>query len=85
MPGARARVGRACASDRPLVASNVDLAPSHPGGLDIDLASRFVRGLAESAGLTIHVRLVEGEDSDHVLAAIFKALGVALADACSVV
>ena len=35
----------------------------------------------DAAGLTIHVRLIEGEDSEHVLVAIFKALGVALARA----
>lgn len=67
---------------RPLVASNADLSDSRVGGLGIDLAARFLRGLAESAGLVIHVRLVEGTDSQHVLEAIFKALGVALASAC---
>ena len=30
-------------------------------------------------GLTLHVRLIEGSDPEHVLEAIFKALGVALA------
>src|SRR5439155_1734370 len=30
----------------------------------------------------LHVRLVEGRDTQHVLEAIFKALGVALAQAC---
>ena len=69
-------------SGRPLVASNVDLGPSRVGGLHTDLAARFLRGLADAAGLTIHVRLIEGEDTDHVLEAIFKALGVALARAC---
>ena len=44
-------------------------------GLRTDLAAAFLRGLAEEAGLTIHVRLFEGEDSQHVLEAIFKALG----------
>src|SRR5262245_18527644 len=73
------------ASDRPLVASNVDLAASHFGGLETDLAQRFLGALAETAGLTVHVRLVEGEDTGHVADAIFKALGVALADACTVV
>ena len=29
----------------------------------------------------MHVRLIEGEDTGHALAAIFKALGVALARA----
>ena len=73
------------ASGRPLVASNVDLAASHLGGLETDLTQRFLRALAEAAGLTVHVRLVEGEDTAHVVDAIFKALGVALADACTVI
>ena len=72
-------------SGRPLVASNVDLAPSHVGGLSTDLAQRFLTALADAAGLTIHVRLIEGEETGHVVEAIFKALGVALADACSAV
>lgn len=69
-------------AERPLVASNADLSASRVGGLGIDLAARFLRGLAESAGLVVHVRLVEGTDSQHVLDAIFKALGVALSEAC---
>jgi imidazoleglycerol-phosphate dehydratase len=67
---------------RPLVASNADLSASRVGGLNIDLAARFLRGLAESAGLVVHVRLIEGTDSQHALDAIFKALGVALSEAC---
>ncbi len=71
------------ASGNALVASNADLTSTRAGGLRTDLAAGFLNGLAEAAGLTIHVRLFEGEDSQHVLEAIFKALGVALADACS--
>jgi len=63
-------------SGRPLVASNVDL--RGVGGIGSDLTARFLRSLADTAGLTIHVRLIEGEDTDHVLIAIFRALGVAL-------
>ena len=66
-------------SGRPLVASNADLTGA--GGLGTDLAARFLGRLAEEAGLTIHVRLMEGDDTGHALAAIFKALGVALARA----
>jgi imidazoleglycerol-phosphate dehydratase len=66
-------------SGNPLVASNVDLTSERAGGLRMDLAAAFLRGLAAAAGLTIHVRLFEGEDSAHVLESIFKALGVALA------
>ena len=69
------------ASGRPLVVSNADLTSTRAGGLRADLAATFLDELAESAGLTIHVRLLEGEDSQHVLSAIFKALGIALAQA----
>jgi imidazoleglycerol-phosphate dehydratase len=66
-------------SGRALVASNADL--TGVGGLGRDLPARFLQALAQELGLTIHVRLIEGENADHVLGAIFKALGVALARA----
>jgi len=69
-------------SDRPLVFSNVDLSGAHVGGLGTDLAARFLQELAEGAGLALHVRLIEGRDPQHVLEAIFKSLGIALAYAC---
>lgn len=66
-------------SGKTLVASNADLTGA--GGLGADLAARFLASLSETAALTLHVRLLEGENTDHVLEAIFKALGAALADA----
>ena len=71
-------------SETSLLASNVDLSAARAGGLHSDLAARFLGALVEAAGLTLHVRLIDGEDSQHVLEAIFKALGAALADACRV-
>jgi imidazoleglycerol-phosphate dehydratase len=68
-------------SERPLVASNVDLTEARAGGLGSDLTARFLDAFADAAGLTLHVRLIDGEDSRHVLEAIFKALGAALAEA----
>ncbi len=67
------------ASGTALVASNADLTGA--GGLGSDIAARFLGALTDAALLTLHVRLIEGEETDHVLEAIFKALGVALADA----
>jgi imidazoleglycerol-phosphate dehydratase len=69
------------ASGRPLVVSNVDLSAARVGGLKSDLVARFLEELAAGAGLTLHVRLVHGEQTQHVLEAIFKALGTALGDA----
>ena len=62
--------------------SNVDLSDARVAGLARDIVSTFLNALAEGAGLTLHVRLIEGSDPDHVLEAIFKALGVALAQSC---
>jgi imidazoleglycerol phosphate dehydratase HisB len=68
-------------SGRPLVVSNADLSSTRAGGLKGDLAATVIDELARAAGLTVHVRLIEGESSQHVLSAIFKALGIALARA----
>ena len=71
------------ASGRPLLVSNVDLSQARVGGLATDLAARFLERLTQCAGLTLHVRLIEGSETQHVLEAIFKALGAALAMACA--
>jgi imidazoleglycerol-phosphate dehydratase len=70
------------ASGRPLVVSNVDLSDARVAGLARDIVATFLNALAEGAGLTLHVRLIEGSDPEHVLEAIFKALGVSLAQSC---
>jgi imidazoleglycerol-phosphate dehydratase len=70
-------------SDEPLVVTNVDLTQARIAGLGTDVARRFLDRFAEGAGVTLHVRLLNGTDTQHVLEAIFKSLGVALAQACS--
>ena len=70
-------------TDAPLLVSNVDLTQARIGGLGTDVARRFLERFAEGAGVTLHVRLLNGTDTQHVLDAIFKALGVALAAACT--
>jgi imidazoleglycerol-phosphate dehydratase len=70
-------------SEQSLVVTNVDLTGARIGGLATDVARRFLDRFAEGAGVTLHVRLLNGTDTQHVLEAIFKALGVALAQACT--
>jgi len=67
-------------SDRPLVASNADF--SGVGGLRSDVVAVFLEELANGAGLNVHIRVLEGKDPQHVLSAIFKALGAAIGQAC---
>ena len=69
-------------SDRPLLVSNADLTGARLGGMATDLGAAFLREVVDGASLTVHVRLIDGTDTHNVLEAIFKALGVALAQAC---
>lgn len=69
-------------SDRALFVSNVDLTGARLGGMATDLVAAFLREFVEGASLTLHVRLIDGSETHNVLEAIFKALGVALAQAC---
>lgn len=69
------------ASGRPRLVTNVDLTEAHLGGLRSDLLTALLEAIAEGAGLTIHVRLLHGVEPKHVLDAIVKALGRALAAA----
>ncbi len=76
----------ACAAlerdDAPRLVTNVDFSGQRVGGLNTDVSTRFLRELAEAANLNLHVRLLEGTDPQHVLTAIFKAVGAALGQAC---
>jgi imidazoleglycerol-phosphate dehydratase len=82
LPAEEALAGVVVELGRPLVVANVDFSGRLVGGLASDVLARFLEELAAGAGLNVHVRLVEGKDSEHVLEAIFKALGAALGQAC---
>jgi len=69
-------------SDEPLLVSHVDLSEARLGGVSTDIVAAFLRELSNGALLTLHVRLLDGSDAHHVLEAIFKALGTALAQGC---
>ena len=69
------------ASDAPLLVSHVDLSGARLGGMGTDVVATFLEEFVTAASLTLHVRLIDGSDPHHVLEAIFKALGTALAQA----
>lgn len=54
-------------------------------GLDFSIIKHFLRSLAQSGRFTVHVSRIYGEDAHHVYEALFKALAVALREACKVV
>jgi imidazoleglycerol-phosphate dehydratase len=70
------------ASEESLLVSNVDLTAQRLGGMETDLVASLLHEVVDGASLTMHVRLINGSETRHVLEAIFKTLGVALAQAC---
>jgi imidazoleglycerol-phosphate dehydratase len=65
-------------SNRPYLHYGVKLPDQKVGAFDTALAQEFLRALSLHAGLTLHVELAHGENSHHILEAVFKALGKAL-------
>ena len=48
------------------------------GGYDTELTEEFLRAVAFNAGITLHAKVLYGNNSHHKVEAIFKALGHAL-------
>jgi len=67
--------------DEGRLVTNVDFSDERVGGVSTDVPVRFLEELALAARLNLHVRLVEGTDPQHVLTAIFKAVGASLGQA----
>jgi imidazoleglycerol-phosphate dehydratase len=71
-------------SGRAFVVHEVGVPAETIGTFDTGLVEDFVRALAQTAELTLHVRLRSGRAPHHVVEAEFKALAKALGDACAV-
>ena len=62
----------------------VDLPIEIIGTFDTTLAKEFMIALASTAGITVHVRSLAGDNAHHIIEAAFKAVARALAEAVSV-
>ena len=60
---------------------DVPIVPAKVGTFDTELAHEFFAGLARDAGITLHLRLVCGENAHHIIEATFKAAARALREA----
>ena len=54
------------------------------GDFDTELVKEFLLGFVRTAGITLHVRQLDGENSHHILEGVFKALGRTLNKACEI-
>lgn len=57
---------------------------SKVGDFDVELVKEFILGFARSAGLTIHLIQFAGENTHHIIEAVFKGMARALNNACHI-
>jgi len=70
-------------SNRPYLHYDAAIKDQKVGTFDTALAKEFLRALSLHAGLTLHVSVFHGDNTHHIIEAVFKALGRALGQAVS--
>jgi len=69
-------------SGRPYLAYGLQLGAKRIKDFDPQLLEEFLRAFCDRARLTLHLEQRAGKNSHHILEAAFKALGLALRQAC---
>ena len=65
-------------SGRPLLAYDAPVPAEQIGNYDPDLTEEFFMALTRTGGITLHVRLLSGRNSHHIVEGVFKAVAQAL-------
>lgn len=71
-------------SNRPYLVYNVAIPTEKLGVLSTENVKEFFRALANHAGITLHIDLIRGENSHHIIEAVFKAFARAFKAAVSI-
>lgn len=72
-------------SGRPFCVYEVALPTTRVGTFDTELVEHFFQSLALNAGLTLHVDLIRGRNTHHIVEAVFKSAALALHHATRIV
>lgn len=68
---------------RPYLVYEVTVRPKKIGDFPINLIEEMFRALINKAGITLHIRLLNGKEPHHIFEAVFKAFSKALNTAVS--
>lgn len=71
-------------SGRDYLGYSVELPANKVGDFDTELVEEFLLGFVRAAGITLHVRLITGRNTHHIIEAIFKALGRVMSAGCQI-
>jgi len=69
-------------SGRPHLSCDLQLPTDHIGKYETQLVEHFFQSLANTSGMTLHIRQLAGKNSHHIVEAAFKAFARALRKAC---
>ena len=72
-------------SNRPFLVENLKFNSDSLGDMSTEDFREFLRAFAFSAGITLHIDLMRGENDHHRIEAVFKGLGRALKEAVMIV
>jgi imidazoleglycerol-phosphate dehydratase len=70
-------------SNRPFLVYNVPNLSERVGEFETQLIREFFRAFAFQAGVTLHINVSYGENSHHIVEAVFKAWAMAMRQACA--
>jgi imidazoleglycerol-phosphate dehydratase len=68
-------------SNRPFLLYHVSLKRDTVGRFDAQLIQEFFRAFVNRSGATLHINVMYGENTHHIIEAVFKAFGQALDEA----
>lgn len=71
-------------SGRDYLGYAVELPASKVGDFDTELVEEFLLGFVREAKITLHVRLITGRNTHHIIEGIFKALGRVMSTATEI-
>ena len=71
-------------SGRGYLVYHAEIPSQKVGTFDTELVEEFFLALVRSAGLTLHIRQLDGRNSHHIIEAMFKAFGRALSAAVKI-
>ena len=69
---------------RPYLSFEYDFERDKVGEFDTELVEEFLRGFSNSLGANIHVDVIRGRNTHHIIESIFKGLGRAMSQAASI-
>ena len=71
-------------SGRPFLVWNVTLQTERLGNYETELTEEFFRAVAFQSGITLHVNMLYGKNTHHIIEAVFKSFGRSLKQAIQI-